>query len=436
MKTLYYNIRKSDIGVKIAIFAYVSAQFIEVILFNLGGIPISVQKILAIMLFPLSLLLIGCIRINWHLILFGFLISFCYSISYILHFNGTSELVSANIIVFMGATGAIVLYTALTESTNSISTLAHIWIGFSLITSLIVILQAVNVVPLFKGPDIVNHLRVSNNLYRGIGFKTGPNFQALMLIIGVVFTQFFMFKFRFIVTSIIMLGVIGTFSRMGLILFFLVIILHPIVELIECKKNIFKVLIRIFLILIFMITFVLIIYIWGPIEIKKYLIARFERILEFFKRLMLYKKIDVNGHLSSAETRFILARTALIAGLKNWFSGVGAFQTPSTIFKLSGIRQVSHNTYLEFFLIGGIWGLLPLLLFTYIFLKFIVRRSFKAFSVQRSCVIILVLMFAATGLFLSITYNSILWLPIVLILATQKNQYKFRKHLINNMELK
>lgn len=91
---------------------------------------------------------------------------------------------------------------------------------------------------------------------------------------------------------------------------------------------------------------------------------------------------------------------------------------------------MAHNTYLEFFVVGGLWGILTLLYYIGC-----VRKKLKFVYEfiplkEKGVVVIVIFALAATGLFLSITYNSILWLPFVLAFILKQHELNAKNGLI------
>jgi len=420
------HIRLSDVGMVLAIITFVIAQFVDVAFFDVGSVPITAQKILATSLFPLSLLLMGRVRINRLLALLALSISFAYSASYLVAFAVRAELLSANIVVLIGFAGAMVLYTALTESPGAISVFARIWIGFSVVTALVTFLQTIGLVPLFTvRQEYLAAREVLGGLYRGVGLKFDPNFQALVLAIGIVSSLHYARRFRAVIIGIILLGVIGTFSRMGLILAIVVLLVTPIVKALERRRGILRAFLRTFVTAVAVTSFALALFSSLPPTVKDYVKERSRDAFFSFQQVIRADSTLASGrNRTSGEVRVVLARTALALASENWGWGVGAYQTERLMFESTGIYSVAHNTYLELFMIGGIWGILCVLLYAYIIIVSIFPRGrSRDVSSERDYLIMLSMLFALAGLFLSLTYNSLIWLPVVVALAVRRRRH-------------
>lgn len=418
-------VKISDLGIWIAVVVFVLAQFVEVSLFSVGNIPITLQKVIVVVFYPFSVILMGRIRVSGYMILFALTLMVSYTIAFLAKAYLPPEAGAAVIVVLIGFVGATVLYTALTlNGEKGVRRLAYTWLVFSVSTALITTLQAIGLFPFLTVPDeYIKYREVAAGLYRGVGLKFDPNFQALMLVIGLVFALFYVSTvwLRFIVSSAILLGIIGTFSRMGLLLAVLLIAISPVVQALNGRRGFVRALVDLagFILVVSAMGFAL--YVWAPPSVSQYLGQRFAEVRDGLAILVSGDNISSTGHLSSAETRALLAKAALTLALQNWAVGVGAYQTDRVIVEYAGLANVAHNTYLELFLIGGIWGILSVLCYAVIVLRGLrCEGNCQSVVMQRNILLALTLVFAFAGMFLSLTYNSIVWLPIVMALATRE----------------
>lgn len=424
LSRLHLNTNFSDLGAKIAIFTFVFTQFVEVSLFSIGDFVVSLQKATAIILYPIAWLFMGRIRVNKYLTAFFLSLLISYTIAYISKGIITPEVGAAVVTVLVGFLGAVVLYTALAlNAQRNIQVLAKIWIFFSVITALLTFLQSLGLLPLFTVPDTyIRGREAIAGLYRGTGLKFDPNFQSLMLAIGLVFTFFYHLKswIRFVLQSVIVLGILGTFSRMGLFLAVLTLVFGPILQLLGNRKRFLRALAEATAYAVIVLMIAVLLYAWGPVSIRTYLEQRFNSLGGGIAILFSGENTRIAGHLSSAEVRALLAKAALTLALHHWLVGVGAYQTERVIFEFIGIPNVAHNTYLELFLIGGLWGLLSIFLYAWIVTRGLRKRPLAYVRFYRNSLLILTMVFAVTGFFLSLTYNSVIWLPLTISLAIRK----------------
>lgn len=413
-------IRYSDVGVLIAILAFVTTQFVDISLFSIGTLQVTVQKTVAILALPLAIVLMGHMRMSRSLATFAFVLLIAYSMSYLINRDFSGDFVSGAMTVLIGFVGAVVLYTALTHRSDALLLFGKTWIVFSVCTAVITILQAAGAIPLFNVPD--DYLQSRDvigvaGLYRGVGLKYDPNFQAVMLVVGLVFAQFYLSRYKFLVTIVILSGIIATFSRMGVILGTLILAGAPAIRGYIQRRSYSRMLFAsvVLLALITMFGFVLV---WvGPTSVRLYVSERVTEVLDLVTSLVTG---DISGLLAdsqsgSAYERFYLAVSAFLIGLENWAMGVGAYRGPAAIFGFSGVEKPAHNTYLELFLVGGIWGLFAVAVYVALIIRTLWRlNSFEKLPNDRCVFISLAWTFAIVGLFISLTYNSILWLPLVL----------------------
>ena len=103
--------------------------------------------------------------------------------------------------------------------------------------------------------------------------------------------------------------------------------------------------------------------------------------------------IDRNKN-SSTEARALLALGSLDLGAKYFWTGIGAHEVDNALELTVGVKKAAHNTYLEYFAMGGIYGLLIMfLIWTY---------SFRYLEAKMLIIVCL------TGLFLTLIFNSFL----------------------------
>jgi hypothetical protein len=412
-------IRYSDVGVLVAIFAFVTTQFVDISLLSIGAFQVTVQKIVAVLALPLAVVLMGHIRVSRPLAVFALILLIAYCIAYVIRRDFSGDMVSGAITVLTGFVGALVLYTALTQRSDALAMLGTTWVAFSVCSSSLALLQAAGAIPLFNVPDEYLQTREAigvTGLYRGVGLKYDPNFQALMLLIGLVFSQFYLSTHRLMVSFIVFLGIIATFSRMGVLLALMILAGAPAVRGYIRGRSLSGVLVASGAALVLLVTIVSLTIALGPTSVRVYVVERADEVYQLMMSLLSgdVSGLLADGQLGSAYERFYLATSALVLALENWTVGVGAYRGPSAIFDFSGIEKPAHNTYLEFFLIGGVWGILALLFYA----AFIIRRiwrlnRFGVLARDRCAFMLLVLTFVVIGFFISLTYNSLLWLPLV-----------------------
>lgn len=410
-----------EAGARLAIAAFVLAQFVEITFFHVVSVPVTAQKLAALLAFPLALLLIGGIRAPARLLVLAALLLLAFTMRDLTGAVLDPRTLSASSVVLIGLAGAVVLFTALESDPRALGWLASTWIAFAAATAVVAILQAFGLVPMFTpGKELLGGREVMPgvSLYRGVGLKEDPNFQSLMLCIGLVFSQFRQRKgMRTCTSALLALGVVATFSRMGLLLAVLILAAAPIARASSRGRIVASVrsLATVAMVGIGLALFVRFV---SPAT-GTYLENRFGDVVTTYE-MVLGEDVPRSSPAppSSARARLLLAVGAIDLGARNWGRGIGAFRTEAELRKTTGLSNVSHNTYLELFVIGGVWGLLCVVWYAHLLLRGLRSGEHRAGGHQHARLIAcFLLVFGFTGFFLSLTYNSIIWLPVVLALA-------------------
>ncbi|GAB4502304.1 MAG: hypothetical protein Fur0035_18520 [Anaerolineales bacterium] len=418
VKKKVLKIKRQELGVYLVIFVFVLSQFVEINLFSVGETLVSLQKVLAILCYPAAVLLMGRLKIKPVLVVFTLFLWAAFVLALFLS-GDIGAILSASVIVMVGFFGSIVVYTAL--SVNLIAGmryLASLWIKFSLLSSVVAVLQAIGRFPLLTVSDDLQNMRdVTTGYFRGVGFKFDPNFLALMLALAVPFILAYVPKWhiRLFDLLVVFAGILATFSRMGLLLAGMSFVMFI---LLNAKK---KSSLRVMFLGFAIVSMAAIAIFLSAETVRTYVVSRILDVTDFF--YVLFTGDVPTGWFSSAAARAILLRAAFQSAVENWLTGVGAFQTQKTIGDVSGLENVSHNTYVEIFLIGGITGIFALLIYLFTLMSINLKlRKLKTDGIQTVILINWVIIFA--GIFLSLAYNSVFWFPLSLSLATQSVRNK------------
>jgi O-antigen ligase len=417
-------IKADQLGASVAIVTVVLMQFIDLAIVNVGEFVLSFQKLCALLLFPLSLLLIGRLRIKGIFIVFAVLMILVNSSSYWIHGDFLdSRTLSANATVFTGLAGAVVLHTGLTIHSHGIPFLVRAWVLIGCFSAILTVMQAVGLVPMSLVPENILYMRevAVAGLMRGTGLKYDPNFQAMILAIGLIFAQFLRPSMRWTTTTILLIGIISTFSRMAFLVSLVAILLTPLIKgLIKGDlgvSRLFKFCGTAMVSTIFVGMFILL----GPNAFRYYLGERITNATVAIKTIGSYSHISDIGHPSSAQSRILLAKGAWMTFREYPLLGIGAYKSRDILEEKVGIPNVAHNTYLELLMTGGIFGLGALgAMVTGIvgglYLRNILSRAKKAPALTWNTAVVTgqVLAFALFALFLSLNNSFILWLPLVL----------------------
>ena len=116
---------------------------------------------------------------------------------------------------------------------------------------------------------------------------------------------------------------------------------------------------------------------------------------------------------TSTEARTALLLAAVEIAHEHWPAGAGPYQSERLMEDRIGLFNVAHNVYLEWIISGGVVGLLPPLVFL-AYLRRGWRRGRPEEKSRTSFLLALAVILAVAGCFLSLTYNSLIWLPVVI----------------------
>jgi O-antigen ligase len=411
------------LGAWMVIVAFVFTQFVEFTIHEVGSLDLSVQKIVGLVVFPVALTLMGYIRIPLLLISIACLMLLANSAAYVLNLAFLNpDLLSANVGVLTGFFGAIALYTALTHREGRLSVLGRVWVAFAVVTSIVVLGQTFGLLPLWAVPseELAYRMTDVGGLIRGTGLRLDPNFQAFVLVLGLVFTRFYIARMKLVFALIIALGIVGTFSRMGLLAAFLVWVAAPAVEAFVRRKG---------WSINFLISFVTIaiigllfggLFAVAPQGVQLYIELRISDVSEALSHPAAGSVMDLTG-TTSAEDRRLIFVSALSIFFQNFVFGVGAYNVEDFMNATIGIPAPVHNTYLEWLVVGGLLGVLTVALYI-AFIVWVLRQSGRAEedAGRKSFVLTFLFAFGLMALFLTLNYNSIIWLPLVVALAHGK----------------
>ena len=438
------EVRKSGVaplralGVWVAIVGFVFAQFVEQdILWLLLPISISLNKIVVLVIFPLAFALMGYIRIALPLIAIASVMILANSAAYVENLDVLNPdpttppmpLLSANATVVVGFLTATMLYTALAQSDRSFLILGRVWVAFAAVTSLVVVGQVFGLLPLWAilsdDASQIGGLAIAEavGLYRGIGFKLDPNYQALVLVLGIVFARFYVFsKFRLIVALVITAGLVGTFSRMGLFVAALAWVFASVIKARTNRRDantvpLLTLLGTVTILALMSIGF----YYLAPPEVQSYLELRITETSSAFRSLAAGGS-PAQPEMASTNTRILMVATALRIFSDYYLVGVGAYRQSEAMDAYTGVDQTLHNTYLDQLVTGGLLGVLVIILYITLVVRALSQYQGEGEDAARRkrCVLTLIFAFSLLACFLTLNYYSIVWFPLVIALAHHK----------------
>lgn len=423
--------RTQALGSRLAIEVFVAIQFFEINIFTVGTFAVSVQKLLSAAVLPFAVVLMRRLRFPLTLLILLVLMLLANSGWYLaqgMFFD--SRMLSADASVVLMMVGATVFYTALTIRSNGVALLGKAWVRWGLLTSIVCTFQAVALLPLFNVPAQYLALRkTAIGLVRAVGFKADPNFQALMLVGAALFVVvYWRAGIRQLLTLFILsLGLLATFSRMGMLLFGVVVVALPLTVAVH-RGRIVRGSIRTIVTMALAATVV--VFAWrGHILPKSLEGFLTERWTDAWSVLHIVVSTGASGltgagqHVTSAGSRALVAYGAFRLFRANPFFGIGAERSAPLIYALVGQRNVAHNTYLQFVMVGGAVGVVLLLVYFLPLVMIIRGRSLPERDngeMERAWIssLWLYILIACAFFFLSLNDNSILLLPPAVALAT------------------
>lgn len=406
-------------GCRLAITAFVLTQFVDWTLLEINGVQLSVQKVVAAFVLPTAVLLMRHIRLSWPLLKLGGCLAIAYCLAHVVALEIRPELVNGLFGLCVGLFASLVVYTALCYSPEAIQYLARLWMIAASTVSVVMVFQLFGLLPLFLVAEVdLPSRRAFGELYRATGFKNDPNIAALMLAIGIAFAMAYGGRFRTASCAVITAGILTTFSRMGIFLAVFLFVLAAVQSGRINARGMIRVITRAAAAIATTVLLTTLTIAIAP-ETGEYLSERFSEVAVTFGK-MRNNSISAGAgrSLTSSETRVLLASGALETAKGRWLTGVGAYKTEDAIYEATSVRNVAHNTYLEMLLMGGVWGVVCICYYLSVLRRAIgVARETRGFDRTRSAVISVCWAFGAAGLFLSITYTAVLWMPVFLALA-------------------
>jgi hypothetical protein len=406
-------------GARLIIATVVFCQFVDIHVGQLDNIPLSGQKILAVVLLPVGVALVGALGVPKQLFYLG--VAFCAAFSASWHWRGLHlDGMTGSAPVILGVFAACCLYTALNAIPDGYARFARYWVLCSVASSAVMPFQMLGYLPLpsaweQNGPTT----RALGTAWRASGWKSDPNIQSLMLCIGLGLALVYCNRRQLIYVTVIFTGILCTFSRMGLLIAACIMgasvsVMRRALPYPRRRDGAARARRIILGAALLLVGFSLL-----QARSAVYFRERISEALRIGGGLLTGGTVRETGKLlSSTETRSILLWSGMKAAVEAWPLGVGAGNTEQAISRESGLAGVSHNTYVEIALIGGAPGLVAL--GTYLFVLFGSTRDYgNAADIRRATLAtrVVVCVFLGAGLFLSITYNSLLWIPPALVLS-------------------
>ena len=191
---------------------------------------------------------------------------------------------------------------------------------------------------------------------------------------------------------LIFLGILATFSRMGLIIYFFTYLFSN--NMLHTIKYTF----------LLTISFILMIFIL-PESFTFFATDRFLEIfnLQSYLTYNLFDSIDTNSTIA----RFLTLIAAKDIFLQNIWFGIGIGNIRDIYEIYLGFSTVTHNTFIEFFIISGIFGLI----LNFYLIKYLLQAMLSDSIIKKQISVIFLISFSL----LSTITNLMLFFPILFI---------------------
>lgn len=404
-------------GSRLVIWVFCLTQFADISFGLVANLPMTLQKLLGLCAYPIALVLLRRLPVGIGLRYFGAALLAAYSVAGLFRPAIVGGVLSAGIGVVIGGFAAYLLYLALGTRPEAFDEFLKVWTWLAVVTSVIGLLQVANLLPTVPAIDKdADFAMMGDGVRRGWGLKGDANFQALMLVIGLITARLARLRHRWMVIAVILGGLLATFSRMGLVLGPAALLVTSLLERPrEGHRAVLRVLGRYLLMALLLAVLAVTGTMLGLSRSAELFLERMTEttlVVDFLAEGAVEEHQDRN--LNSTEARTALLLGSLEIAGENLPFGIGPYQSEPLMYERLGLYNVAHNVYLEWIMIGGVFGLLPPVVFVIVVRR--ARRRVRDLADQRGAnlLLVLALVFAVGGLFLSLTYNSFIWLPLAL----------------------
>jgi O-antigen ligase len=384
-----------------------AALYIDMDLFSISGVVISIHKLIALVGFPAAIALMSWskIHIDARIVLFGILMGITFSLFYLLTLTFDERFFSGILQVGISGAAAVLIFSALANDQNAFRFFMVTLIIFAAVSSFITIIQFMK--------NISNTSSFSAGLaastsFRVSGLLLDPNYQSAALLLGAA-ALFSLTKTILIVPIFLLLslGILCTFSRMGLITLVILILLSPLFLPRPNKK--FKWHSWSLWIIYSLAATVLLLH---PEGLGKILLKRFAVVFEIINNI-----IPSKGASLLQDARIKLFYNGFLGFIEYPLSGIGIFNSNDFMAASMGRPIALHNTYMEFILSGGIWGILLLVFLYGSFISAVKNGPIESLTrLNHHFLILFGIIYSIVSVFLSYHLDITTWLLLVLSL--------------------
>lgn len=361
---------------------------------TIGSFVLSLKKIIVFLSIIFMLFKVKNFSIDSKIIIYSIFFIIILNLKNLINFNFD---ISAIISIFPNIFFVTLLIKYLNE--NSLNNFfLKTWIFYGLVMSFLAILQTLGLAPQVQdqvlGLYSENYYSVdklnSSSLNRATGLFIDPNFFVVYLLIASVLNRYII-KNKYY-ELLIFLGILATFSRMGLIIYFFTYLFSN--NMLYTIKYTF----------LLTISFILMIFIL-PESFTFFATDRFLEIfnLQSYLTYNLFDSIDTNSTIA----RFLTLIAAKDIFLQNIWFGIGIGNIRDIYEIYLGFSTVTHNTFIEFFIISGIFGLI----LNFYLIKYLLQAMLSDSIIKKQISVIFLISFSL----LSTITNLMLFFPILFI---------------------
>lgn len=299
---------------------------------------------------------------------------------------------AADLGVVIGGFAAYLLYLALGTRPEAFDEFLRVWTLLAVTTSVIGLAQVAGLLPSLPAIDKdADFSLMADGVRRGWGLKGDANFQALMLVIGLATARLGRLRHRWLAIGVIGGGLVATFSRMGIVLGVVALFVANLLERPrQQRRAVWRVVGRsaaVALLLVALVGTGLWLGVSESAELYLERMTEATSVVELLAEGAVEEHEDRNLNSTEARTALLLGSIE-IAG-ENLPLGIGPYQSEPLMYERLGLYNVAHNAYMEWVMIGGVFGLLPPLVFVVVVRR--ARRSAQGLQDRRGATLLLVL---------------------------------------------
>lgn len=356
------SLQKSNI----LVFLITLSIFSDINFIGFGNFVISFKFIATSLGTFLMLYSLKKINFNFYFLKYSFLFYLLFNIPQIL----SGDLMIDRFIYFLSYGIFLTVFLDFLKRKNLSKFFLESFVRIAAFVSFLACLQVFNIIPVIenKVDNIVldayniNQGDILDSKYkRGTGLMFDGNFFGMILALSFAINRFIL-NYRGY-SILIILGLLASFSRSAL----LAVLFVYLFSVNYSSLNIRSV-IKFLLILLTIFSTIFFLSTLFPNSLFSYF---FDRIFEIYEVLFLFNFNENSIIESSTSMRIFSIIAAYYIFIQNPIIGVGIDGSRLAFQEFLGTNTVAHNTFIEFFVVAGIWGIIPTII--YIRQFFIIR---------------------------------------------------------------